>query len=145
MEEFPLLRKLQLKGRKLSLLNLPEALEPLFPPEMERVGGMPEKAEAVLGFAENARGLEALIHQVLPGLDPDAVLWLAYPKKSSRRYSSDITRDSGWAPLAQYDYEPVSQVSLDEDWSALRFKPFANIKDPKRKGRMVRESGWFPA
>ncbi len=57
---------------------------------------------------------------------------------TSKRCRSDITRDTGWDALAAYDAEPVSQVALDEDWSALRFKPFVEIRDPKRAGRMVR-------
>ena len=138
MEETPLMKKLHLGGRRLTVLNLPEALKPLFPEAIARESRVSEKTEAVLGFAENARDMEALIHRILPALAPGAVLWLAYPKKSSKRYRSDISRDQGWAPLAQYDYEPVSQVALDEDWSALRFKPFSQIKDPKRQGRMVK-------
>lgn len=138
MEESALTKKLHLGGRRLTVVGMPEALKPLFPEGAIREDGISGKTEAVLGFAEDARALEALIHSILPGLAPDAVLWLAYPKKSSKRYHSDITRDHGWAPLARYDYEPVSQVALDEDWSALRFKPFARIKDPKRQGRMIK-------
>lgn len=139
MEQNALTKKLQLKGRQLIILHLPEHMEALFPQEVQRADNLTDKAKAVLAFAENRQQLSALIHQVLPKLDRDSVVWFAYPKKSSKRYQSDITRDQGWAEMLQYDYEPVSQVALDEDWSALRFKPFEEIKDPKRKERMVKD------
>jgi hypothetical protein len=50
-----------------------------------------------------------------------ARLWFADPKKSGAR-RSDISRDHGWAPVEARDLLPVSQVALDEDWSALRFR-----------------------
>ncbi|UVO50071.1 hypothetical protein M0208_05880 [Sphingomonas sp. SUN019] len=50
-----------------------------------------------------------------------ARLWFAYPKKSGAR-ASDISRDAGWEELAAAGYLPVTQVALDADWSALRFR-----------------------
>ncbi|MAF63879.1 MULTISPECIES: hypothetical protein [Pseudomonadota] len=35
---------------------------------------------------------------------------------------SDITRDDGWESLAAQDLLPVTQVAIDNDWSALRFR-----------------------
>lgn len=141
MDGHPLMKKLQLKERALSLINLPEELKEAFPPEAERVSEMPDNPEAVLGFASTREELAALIHTVLPKIHKDTVLWMAYPKKTSQRYRSDITRDQGWSPLYEYNYEPVSQVALDEDWSALRFKPLAAIVNPVRKERMVKKEG----
>lgn len=138
MADSALTKKLQLKGRRLVLLNLPERLDGLFPEDALRADEMPENADAVLGFAENREQLERLIRLILPRLNPDALLWLAYPKKTSKRFRSDITRDQGWGPLAAYDYEPVSQIALDEDWSALRFKPFKLIDNPVRKEKMIK-------
>jgi len=140
MSGHALMKKLQLRGRPLVVLGLPAHLEPLFPKEVARVDSLPEGAQAVLGFAADRQALAALVARVLPGLDREAVHWLAYPKKSSRCYRSDLTRDQGWAPLLPYNYEPVSQVALDEDWSALRFKPFDLIDSPSRRQRMVKDS-----
>ena len=133
----PLMKKLQLKGEALCLVRLPGALDALFPPEAVRTELPPQGAAAVLAFAETREELDGLISTVMPRLAPGAVVWFAYPKKSSRRYRSDITRDTGWEGLLPYDYEPVSQVALDEDWSALRFKPYRDISNPKRAGRMI--------
>lgn len=95
------------------------------------------KYDFVLCFAQNAKQLEAHFTQVKAQLEDDVVLWMAYPKKSSKNYTSDIHRDSDvWQILGDADYEGVRQVAIDEDWSALRFRDVRYIKkmvrDPKR-------------
>ena len=62
----------------------------------------------------------------------DAVIWFAYPKKSSKRYTSTISRDVGWEPLGIAGFEPVRQVALDQDWSALRFRRVSYIRTLRR-------------
>jgi hypothetical protein len=52
----------------------------------------------------------------------DALLWLAYPKGTSKRYTCDINRDKGWDVLRAADFDCVRQVAIDEDWSAVRFR-----------------------
>ena len=63
----------------------------------------------------------------------DALLWFAYPKGSSKRYTCDFNRDTGWTVLGEAGYEPVRQVAIDEDWSALRFRRVEYIKSFKRE------------
>ncbi len=60
------------------------------------------------------------------------MVWFAYPKKSSKKYTSDITRDTGFSDLGSVGFEPVSIVSIDEDWSALRFRRVEHIKTMTR-------------
>jgi hypothetical protein len=52
----------------------------------------------------------------------DVVLWFAYPKGTSKKYSCDFNRDNGWDLLRKSGFESVRQVAVDEDWSALRFR-----------------------
>jgi hypothetical protein len=49
------------------------------------------------------------------------VLWCAFPKKSAG-IKTDINRDSGWDELTRLGLEIVSILSMDETWSACRFK-----------------------
>jgi hypothetical protein len=70
-------------------------------------------------------------------LEGDAKLWLSYPKKSSSKYSTDIDRDHGWSLLGEYGYEPVRQVAIDEDLSALRFRKVEFIKNFNRNKEMI--------
>jgi hypothetical protein len=56
------------------------------------------------------------------------VLWFAYPKKSSGKYSSNIDRDHGWKTLNDSGFYGIRLVSVDDDWSALRFRSIRFIK-----------------
>lgn len=62
----------------------------------------------------------------------DAILWMCYPKGSSKKYTCDFNRDQGWEPMGEMGFEPVSQIAIDEDWSALRFRNVHFIKTLKR-------------
>lgn len=91
----------------------------------------------LLLFVVDSKALEAAIALMDGHVDGDTVLWFAYPKKSSKRYRSDINRDEGWLPLGKLGYEPVRQIAIDEDWSALRFKKATRIKKLTRKTSMA--------
>ncbi|MEM6764567.1 MAG: hypothetical protein AAF655_06570 [Bacteroidota bacterium] len=85
----------------------------------------------VLLFAEKVTDLHLRIDAIKHVWEGDVVLWFAYPKKSSQKYVSDITRDSGWLPLGELGFEGVRQVAIDADWSALRFRHVDYIKTMK--------------
>jgi hypothetical protein len=91
----------------------------------------------LLVFIRDKADLLAKMDEVKRMIDSNTILWFAYPKKSSKRYKSDITRDAGWDPLGAMGYEPVRQIPLDEDWSALRFKAVATIKKLTRNSSMT--------
>jgi hypothetical protein len=90
-----------------------------------------------IGFATKQTELDQIIHQAAPKLDGDAVFWLCYPKGTSKKYKCDFNRDTGWAVAGQYDLEPVKQVAIDEDWSALRFRKVYFIKTMTRNEKML--------
>jgi hypothetical protein len=85
-----------------------------------------------LAFARTLAERDDFSAQLVAATEGDAVVWLAYPKASSRRLRGEFTRDSGWAVLGAGGFEPVRQVSLDGDWSALRFRRVAFIKAMNR-------------
>lgn len=70
---------------------------------------------------------------------PDPVVWVAYPKQSSKKYPCEFNRDTGWDGLGEIGYEPVRQVAIDSDWSALRFRKVGNIKSMRRSFAMTDE------
>jgi hypothetical protein len=59
-------------------------------------------------------------------------VWFAYPKGTSKRYTSQINRDKGWQVLGDLGFEPVRSVAIDEDWSASRFRRVEFIKKMTR-------------
>ncbi len=99
----------------------------------------------LLFFAENEKELKTISQKVSPTLEQeyDIVFWVAYPKKSSKKYKSDINRDSdAWLFLGEMGFEGVRIVAIDEDWSALRFRKVDFIKSLKRKKlRAMSEEG----
>jgi len=88
--------------------------------------------EFCLVFIKKKSELKETVPQSIHNLAEDGVLWFAYPKKSSKKYNSDINRDKGWDLLNSHGFEPVRQVSVDDDWSALRFR---NIRYIRRSNR----------
>ena len=59
-------------------------------------------------------------------LEPGGLFWISYPKGSSK-VPTDLNRDVFWEALEHLGVRPVTQVSVDEVWSALRFRPFAEV------------------
>ena len=136
------LKKLKVKEQEeLILLSLPQGLEGL-KDELRINHAVKEtlpsgEAGFILAFFESQEEIRRLVPRIMESVSGDTLLWTAYPKKSSKKYRSDISRDQGWEILGQYGYEPVSQIALDEDWSALRFRPVDKIKDFRRNEKMV--------
>ena len=79
----------------------------------------------IILFVKNVSEVEFFTPIALHNLIADGVLWLSYPKKSSKKYISDLDRDHGWNKLNDAGLHGVRMVAIDEDWSALRFR---NIK-----------------
>ena len=50
-------------------------------------------------FVKSAAEVELLAPVALHNLTADGILWFCYPKKSSKKYSSDLERDNGWKAL----------------------------------------------
>jgi hypothetical protein len=66
----------------------------------------------------------------------DEVIWFAYPKGTSKKYTCEFNRDNGWKTLGKLGFEGVRMVAIDEDWSALRFRKAENIKTMTRSFAM---------
>ena len=94
-----------------------------------------KKAKAVafsLVFVTTQEQVDRIAPAIAKKAEGDAVVWFAYPKGSSKKYSSQIHRDSGWNVLGQEGFEPVRIVAIDEDWSAKRFRRVGFIKNMTR-------------
>ena len=135
-----LLKKLNHKpGLAVTVLGAPPEIEALLEAwsaetkVKRRLGG---DEGFVLAFVRSAAELAERAPKLAAALANDGVLWLAYPKKSSKRYTTDLSRDASWQPLGDLGMEPVRQVAVDEDWSALRFRRAEHIarleRDPSR-------------
>jgi hypothetical protein len=86
----------------------------------------------LLAFVTTQKQVDALGAGIAKKADGDAIVWMAYPKGSSKRFQSEISRDHGWDALGRAGFETVRLVAIDEDWSALRFRKAEFIKRPKK-------------
>jgi len=81
-----------------------------------------------LAFVTKQKEVDSLAKKVVPLLEDDGIVWFAYPKGTSKKYTCEFNRDNGWAVLGNLGYEGVRMVAIDEDWSALRFRKVEHIK-----------------
>lgn len=121
-----IINKLKLKKEQpFFLLNAPAAYSSLFShlPVRKSLSG---HIAQVLLFVPDQQSLAAKAPSIIASLQNNALLWIAYPKKSGS-IKTGISRDNGWSVLLEAGYEPVTLVSVDNDWSALRFKKKEDI------------------
>jgi hypothetical protein len=121
-----LIKKLLIKpGMSLAVLNAPaDYLEYLVPlPDGAHFADGPEGAlDFVQLFVRNSGEYERMGAAALRAVKPDGLLWICYPKKTSGA-ESDLDRDVVWKMLVPTGLRPVTQIAIDEVWSALRFRP----------------------
>ena len=90
--------------------------------EVERRVSKPAAFEFALIFVKSRADIERCAKALARLPDGDFVLWFAYPKSTSKRYSCDINRDTGWEAVRALGLDTVRAVAIDADWSALRFR-----------------------
>lgn len=114
-------KKLQLKpGQSVAVLQAP----PDLPLDLDRddLLDAPAEADAVLLFVKGIADLSTEDGAaVVEAARRDALAWVAYPKGG--RLGTDLNRDSLNALLMERGVRGVRQISIDETWSALRFRP----------------------
>jgi hypothetical protein len=138
----PIFAKLNLKGRdRVVVVNAPASFERevgrLEGVSVERDLAPADRIGFVIAFATTQAEVDAMAEAIASKAEGDAVVWFAYPKGTSRRYRCEFNRDTGWAALGRRGFEPVRQVAIDEDWSALRFRRVEFIKAMTRGRTMA--------
>lgn len=76
----------------------------------------------VLLFAKNQSDIRKHAPMTVKLLKEESLFWIAYPKKNSS-IKTNLTRDYGWQVLNTLGFKTVSLISIDDTWSALRFRP----------------------
>jgi hypothetical protein len=93
------------------------------------VGGLPEgatvvterPADVVHAFARTRAELTAHGQAAVAASRPGGLVWISYPKGGASELKRDMLRDAipGW--------QTVTQIAVDETWSALRFRPDSEV------------------
>jgi hypothetical protein len=121
------LQKDELKaGQTAAILNAPEKypkeLEPL--PAGVRVSQKPgQPSDWVQVFVRSKAELNALFPKALKILKPESILWITFPKGSSK-IQTDLTRDKGWDVVQASNLKWITLISVNETWSAFAVRPY---------------------
>jgi hypothetical protein len=109
--------KLQIKpGQSVAVVNPPPGLE--LPGVV--AAATDADADAVVAFVVRQEDLGSA-EQAVAAARADRLAWISYPKGG--QLGTDLNRDRLAAALAGQGVQPVRQVSIDDTWSALRFRP----------------------
>lgn len=83
------------------------------------------KADVVVAFVVHAKDVAKTLKQAGTRVSPGGIVWFAYPK--AKQLGTDLNRDSLARVAHGEGWEPVAQVALDAEWSALRLKVDAKL------------------
>lgn len=130
-----ILKKLGYKDQDpILVINAPEEYKGVFADKVveihERING---KYSFIQVFETQLAKAKEIAPALINALEEDGHLWFCYPKGTSKNLKSDINRTKSWEIFSPFEFEPVSQVSIDDDWSAMRFKHVDKIATMKRK------------
>ncbi|GAA4859225.1 YdeI/OmpD-associated family protein [Paenibacillus vulneris] len=138
--EADLVKKLKLQNaERILIMNAPDGY-------LERISPLPDDTSLDLQpsgeydfvhlFASNVDELNALGPEAAKAVKQDGLFWISYPKKSSK-IKTDLNRDSGWETIHGAGFEGIALISIDDTWSAMRFRPAELVQStsPRREQR----------
>jgi hypothetical protein len=118
-----LAKKLGIKvGSKIFLLNAPDnylqLVAPL-PAEAEVVSQLTNDTDMVHIFSDRRAELSKLLRTLRTKLKQDGMIWVSWPKKSSK-VSTDITEDTVREIALSLGLVDIKVCAVDEVWSGLK-------------------------
>jgi hypothetical protein len=120
-----ILEKLQLKDEKNILIQgLPSSIEKQFQKISFAKSVTPllrsKKVEFALIFAFSKKQLTDILNDIMPALNSNFKLWIAYPKPTAK-IASDLCRHNHWEIIDDYKLASTEKVELDSVWCATNF------------------------
>ncbi|HTB32279.1 MAG TPA: hypothetical protein VK808_09660 [Bacteroidia bacterium] len=109
------------------ILNAPPAIEK----ELVKLGFKTEfdkkyKSKNTLVFINSDKEYLGFLKNDLKNVETDSILWFAYPKGTSG-IKTDINRDTIRVTGEEFGITTVTAISIDDTWSALRFRPVDRV------------------
>lgn len=135
-----LVAKLRLKaGMRVAVANAPAGFR-LEAPGVAVGKSLTRDRDLVVQFATTQKELKARWPKVVGAVKSGGALWVAYPKKSS-----GIETDLGmgeWSATKGSDWNPVARISIDDTWSAVRFKHAPGLERARhaRQAEAIRDA-----
>lgn len=129
-EKSPASKLLLKSGQRAAILNAPEgypAALGALPDGVDLHAALDGTFDNLLLFVRDKAQLHREFGSAIAATAPGGLLWIIYAKQTSK-VKSDINRDIIWSETQETGWRPVTQVALDDTWSALRFRPTADVK-----------------
>ena len=135
MSESVLAKKMKLKSNsKAAVINAPENYVDAWKHDTALSPTLRGKFDWIQIFVRNKAELDALAPKAAKALRPESMLWISFPKGSSK-IQTDLTRDKGWESLQKLDLKWLTLVSVNETWSAFALRP-SREGEPKQSFRL---------
>lgn len=124
MAESAVLKKLRMKsGQRAAVVGAPDGVRNAVTEVPEGV----DLSEQLLGefdfilcFVKTKVEVGQMAPSLKAAMKPGAIMWLSYPK--GRSIPTDLNRDILGNLMLGFGLQAISNVAIDEVWSALRFK-----------------------
>lgn len=124
MAESAVLTKLRMKsGQRAAVVGAPDGVRNAVTEVPEGV----DLSEQLLGefdfilcFVKTKVEVGQMAPSLKAAMKPGAIMWLSYPK--GRSIPTDLNRDILGNLMLGFGLQAISNVAIDEVWSALRFK-----------------------
>ena len=120
MSDKPVAERLQVKGeRRIAVVGASAVVDNKIGVKKRRCD-IPD-ADVILLFAADCAHLVSALPRALEKAPEHAIIWIAYPKLTST-LARDLSRNMIHALAAKSGLDTVSQIAIDDDWSAMRVK-----------------------
>ena len=120
----PLIQKLGVReGDVVAVIDAPSNYDDLvapLPTGTSRVNGSDRRAAVTHLFVRDRVSLETQVQTVFEDRPPGAMVWISWPKKSSRLFV-DLTEDGVREMVLPTGWVDVKVCAVDADWSGLKF------------------------
>jgi len=84
-------------------------------------------------FATRLSEVRKLAEKLSKHAAPNALVWISYPKKTSRA-KGELSRDVIREAMRVVGWRAVSIVAIDQVWSALRFRQAGQVGSRRKSG-----------
>ena len=124
MSDGSLSKKMKLNpGARAAVINAPQNYLQEIKHDSEIAQTLNGKFDWVQIFVQNKAELEKLAPKAAKALNPNSILWISFPKGSSK-IQTDLTRDKGWESVRALDLKWITLISVNETWSAFSLRSY---------------------
>jgi len=124
MTDSPLSKKMKLKaGARAAVINAPANYVDELRHDTAMSPTLNGKFDWIQIFVKSKAELEAQAPKAAKALKPESLLWISFPKGTSR-IQTDLTRDKGWEILQKLDLKWITLISVNAMWSAFALRPY---------------------